>query len=322
MAKRHDEQLYGFKTLDELFPVIDVVDNLTTPIANRPLSAKQGKILKELIDNIKTLRFEIVDTLPSPGKNGIIYLLPSENPKDGIDYYEEWVWIETRGRYELIGSLGKIEVDDAFSTQSESPVQNKVITEAILKLNAKVFPLSIVATGGGIFEKGIAKNITIRWEIKEGNVKVKPSTLYFDGHQIDINTEYKQFNNVTYDTVYVITAMRNNIEANAKVSVKFVNPSYCSVVDANFIPTENSIKALGKTIKDTKKFTFTGNLVNNKICYAYPKLFGELSSIKDNNNFEYIDSYTCTELTINNELYYIYILKYSTTIEYLSQIYN
>lgn len=58
MAERHDEQLYGVASLDKLFPIIDVVDDLTTPIATRPLSAKQGKILKDLIDSLELLKFQ------------------------------------------------------------------------------------------------------------------------------------------------------------------------------------------------------------------------------------------------------------------------
>lgn len=53
MANRHDEQLIGFTTLDNLFPIVDVVDNLTTPNTTRPLSANQGKVLKDIIDSLE-----------------------------------------------------------------------------------------------------------------------------------------------------------------------------------------------------------------------------------------------------------------------------
>lgn len=48
MADRHDVQLRT-KLLDKLFPSIDVIDNLDSDNPNRPLSARQGKVLKELI---------------------------------------------------------------------------------------------------------------------------------------------------------------------------------------------------------------------------------------------------------------------------------
>ena len=69
MAERHDEQLYGVASLDKLFPIIDVVDDLTTPIATRPLSAKQGKILKDLIDSLELLKFQTVFFVKSMAYN-------------------------------------------------------------------------------------------------------------------------------------------------------------------------------------------------------------------------------------------------------------
>lgn len=50
--------------------VDDIVDNLTTNISNKPLSAKQGLVLKGLIDDVKTALGKIVipSKLPNPQK--------------------------------------------------------------------------------------------------------------------------------------------------------------------------------------------------------------------------------------------------------------
>lgn len=68
MADLHDEQLYSIDSLDKVFPIIDVIDNLTSSSTTRPLSANQGRILKSLIDQhiadlASALRF--VDACPS-----------------------------------------------------------------------------------------------------------------------------------------------------------------------------------------------------------------------------------------------------------------
>lgn len=131
MAERHDEQLIGFATLDKVFPIIDTVDSLDSDVKTRPLSARQGKVLKEMIESVKTIEMQIVEELPPTGSNGIIYLVRDPKSEEDNNTYIEYVWISTEQRYEAIGSLGNIKVDDALSDTSENPVQNKVISSAI-----------------------------------------------------------------------------------------------------------------------------------------------------------------------------------------------
>lgn len=322
MAERHDEQLYGFQTLDKLFPIVDVVDNLTTPLSTRPLSAKQGKILKELIDNIKTLKFQTVESLPETGENGIIYLVPAESPEEGVNIYEEWVWLDTENRYELIGSLGKIEVDNALSETSENPVQNKVITEALNRINKELFPLTISVSGGGLFEKRTSQTITVSWVIREGSDVVIPTSITINDEPVTNTHTSKQFTNVITNTTYTVKVVKDGITVQGSTSVTFVNPSYFGAVAAEFTPTEEAIKALTKSVKNSKNYTGNTSLNNQKTCYAYPKSFGALTAIKDTNNFEYLQSYTRTELTIWGETYYVYVLIDPVTIDSFRQIYS
>ena len=63
MAERHDEQLYGHSSLDRIYPVIDVVDNLESDLTNRPLSAYQGKVLKGLIDDIEAITTDEINEI-------------------------------------------------------------------------------------------------------------------------------------------------------------------------------------------------------------------------------------------------------------------
>ena len=54
----------------------------------------------------------------------------------------------------------------------------------------------------------------------------------------------------------------------------------------------------------------------------YPQSFGALTSIKDSNNFEYINSYTRSEMVYNEVDYYVYILTDPVTITGFKQIFN
>ena len=81
MANKHDVQLRT-QLLEKLFPTVETVDNLNSDNANRPLSARQGKVLKELIKSGgggSGLSIEVVETLPPTGNAGILYLVPKSS---------------------------------------------------------------------------------------------------------------------------------------------------------------------------------------------------------------------------------------------------
>lgn len=251
--------------------ILAVVDNLDSDTNEKPLSAKQGKVLKEMIEAIQT--------------SGVV-------------------------------------VDSALSETSEHPVQNKVITEALNKINIELFPLSISVSGGGLYEKRTTQTITVKWTIKEGSNTVTPDTLSVNNESVSVSTTSKVFEGVTGNTTYTVKATKNGVTVQGSTSVTFVNPSYFGAVDADFTPTEDAIKTLAKSVKSTKSYTGSVSLENQKTCYAYPKSMGALTAIKDANNFEYLQSYTRSEVTVWNEAYYVYVLTDPVTIDTFKQIYS
>ena len=73
----------------------------------------------------------------------------------------------------------------------------------------------------------------------------------------------------------------------------------------------------------SKECTFTSiYLDDEKFVYMYPSNFGELNSIKDGNNFEYINSYTKDHIQYNGIDYLVYILTDSVTISDFKQIFS
>ena len=251
--------------------ILAVVDDLDSDTNEKPLSAKQGKVLKEMIEAIQT--------------SGIV-------------------------------------VDSTLSETSEHPVQNKVITEALNKINTKLFPLSISVSGGGLYEKRTTQTITVKWTIKEGSNTVTPDTLSVNNESVSVSTTSKVFEGVTGNTTYTVKATKNGVTVQGSTSVTFVNPSYFGAVGADFTPTEDAIKTLAKSVKSTKSYTGSVSLENQKTCYAYPKSMGALTAIKDANNFEYLQSYTRSEVTVWNETYYVYVLTDPVTIDTFKQIYS
>lgn len=100
----------------------------------------------------------------------------------------------------------------------------------------------------------------------------------------------------------------------------FVMASYSGAVTS--APTDKAgITALTKNVKNSKGFTTTFNLNNQRSCYCYPASMGNLTSIKDANNFEYISSYTKTNVTVDGVSYNVYTLTDPVTASGFKQIF-
>lgn len=97
--------------------------------------------------------------------------------------------------------------------------------------------------------------------------------------------------------------------------------SYYGIINSSTI-TESDISSLSSRLSSSKSYTYTVNLAEQRIIYMYPQSFGTLTSIKDTNNFDYINSYTRTTLSYNGVDYYVYILTDPVTITGFKQIFN
>lgn len=93
------------------------------------------------------------------------------------------------------------------------------------------------------------------------------------------------YNTEINDTVVikVIVEDKEGLKTTVTKTITFVPNSYYGILDASVgEPTEAIIKTLNKTLKTTKAFTYEGITTDwGKVCYCYPKSFGELTSIKD-----------------------------------------
>lgn len=61
---------------------------------------------------------------------------------------------------------------------------------------------------------------------------------------------------------------------------------YFGVVSDNFVINEDNIKQLDYVLQDTKEFVKSFSTDYQKILYCYPNEFGDINSIKDQNQFE------------------------------------
>ena len=114
--------------------------------------------------------------------------------------------------------------------------------------------------------------------------------------------------NITSDTTYKVVV--TNVEGKtvtSTLSVKFYNPYYHGVTNKGINDVNvTDITSMTKDIsaKGTKTYNYTSN---NLYCtVAFPKSYGQLSSILDGNGFQNLDSWVFKEIEINNVPYYVY----------------
>lgn len=271
----------------------------------------KGKLLKDRIDS-----------LPNSVVSEVILYKPNafeENPvrknKVGINVkryekkpqHEEW---EFKASTEYDIPVASLEDGGHGGLMS---YEDKVLLQ---KLAASVFPLTLTVTGGGVYRKTTTQTVIVSWSLKQGPDAVTPDTLKINNEPIEVSLTSKQFPGIAVNTTFRVEATKDGVTKTGSVSAVFVNPSYFGVVESNFTPTPEGIQGLssGEIIKNSKTYnTSTFNQNAQKNCYAYPKAFGALTSITDGKN-EFINSYTRSELEVNGEMYYVYVLSEASTV--------
>lgn len=212
-------------------------------------------------------------------------------------------------------------------------VQKLLISEVAPTISFSISKSGNVPYGGSYTETltlsvsnmGSAKKIkTIAWY--EGNTLKQTDTIdstttgswtYTMGTATTDSTTFKAV--VTYtksddvDTLVTKTASINF----------YYNKFYGGVTDLN--PSEATVEALTSVLATAKGGTYSFTVTAGRICYAYPKSLGALSSIKDGNGFSLFDSFTRTEQTYTQNgtsvVYYRYVLTDATTVSGYSVVF-
>lgn len=271
----------------------------------------KGKLLKDRIDSLpNSVVSEVTLYKPNAFEEN-----PVRKNKVGINVkryekkpqHEEW---EFKASTEYDIPVASLEDGGHGGLMS---YEDKVLLQ---KLAASVFPLTLTVTGGGVYRKTTTQTVTVNWSLKQGPDAVTPDTLKINNEPINVSLTSKQFPGITVNTTFRVEATKDGVTKTGSVSAVFVNPSYFGVVESNFTPTPEGIQGLssGEIIKNSKTYnTSAFNQNAQKNCYAYPKAFGALTSITDGKN-EFINSYTRSELEVNGEMYYVYVLSEASTV--------
>lgn len=270
---------------------------------------------------------------------------------DGV--YNKTIWYD--GDLITDGRLNKVE--DALHFISRTDIEQReqlekntsdisTILDIVDTPPTYIKPTLSISLNTSTLEHNKATSVTITPNFKQNDAgSVSKYVLYKNGTEIFNNTTVSAYTDsatinhngsisysatATYgdgpikNTLLGIPYPNTSIKAgsvSASGIIRAYALSYYGIINSSTI-TENDISSLSSRLSSSKSYTYTVNLAEQRIVYMYPQSFGTLTSIKDANNFDYINSYTRTTLSYNGVDYYVYILTDPVTITGFKQIFN
>ena len=131
------------------------------------------------------------------------------------------------------------------------------LDEKMGMIEDKVFPLAISVSGGGTFEKGVPKDITVKWTLKKGDSTVSAESVTVNDESASGTS--KLFSGVTQNTTYTVKAGYQGKTAQGSTSATFVAPMYFGFAAA-IEAASLEITSLGKqSIKTSPGGSYTLN---------------------------------------------------------------
>lgn len=207
-----------------------------------------------------------------------------------------------------------IQTDDVMLNEK---TLTEILTELIYKeIEIKKFNTTLISY---LYEFKVDKltSITLQWELSRNpisqSVNIYNGIISTDSREITIST------NINTDTDIVLTVVdEKGVEKKSIIPIKFVFPSYYGTYE-NTLSVDN-IRNGNKIIMDNKNTTINMNYTNSKIFFAYPKVFGELVDIKDNNGLSYFNDfiYNGTDYATGGTSYNVYMLDEKATCKNIS----
>lgn len=203
---------------------------------------------------------------------------------------------------------------------------DKKHSEDITELEQAVWPLTVSLNATPtIAEVGVSTKIELAWNVtRRGGDVADESEMTLNGEEVFSTAKDVTINESTPKALtYTLKATYEGMTESASKQVSVVYPSYFGSVGADWTPTETTVRALSKSLQTSRASTHTGiNTSNGKIAYCYPASFGKLTSVKDGNGYEVIDSYTLWTVNVNSVEYNCYLLTTPVTSNGVTQIYK
>jgi hypothetical protein len=275
---------------------------------------------KETIDNLNTIKKE--DYYDKTAINNYVDDIYDMHNNSISDLEEDITNIESNIDNIEENYLKKEDYQYADGIQTDDVMLNeKTLTEILTELTYKEIEIkkfnTTLISHLYEFREDKLTSITLQWELSRNpisqSINIYNGTISVDSREITITT------NINTDTDITLTVVdEKGIEKKSIIPIKFVFPSYYGTYE-NTLSIDN-IRSGNKIIMDNKNTTIDMNYTNSKIFFAYPKVFGELVDIKDNNGLSYFNDfiYNGTDYATGGTSYNVYMLDEKATCKNIS----
>ena len=300
--------------------------------------------IKSMLGTTSALDFKIVDSLPTANINATtIYLVPYGNE------YEEYIYINNK--WEMLGST-KVDLSDYVRKDEIIITNENGTTKAVGGISAGTilkgknvlqvledilypyvaFSISVdsIAPSTAVYEIGTTATITgVTVKITNGSRSITNLKLYDSSSKTNLLGE-KTSGISTSNTFTISRAVTSSTSFYAEATdgvktigdstsfLSFYYPTFYGVLDTGYSLTSGLITGKTKVLKANKNNTFTYTATNQHPFVAFPASYGNLTSIKDSSNLEYIGDFVKTTMNLNvtggTVSYNIYVLKDPTDI--------
>lgn len=205
----------------------------------------------------------------------------------------------------------------------------EVIEELLFPYVKFSLNVSGVTPNTATYEKGKEVNLTaVTVSVTAGSKKVTNLKLY-ESDKVTLlgeKTEVGSSNKFTIDkkvksavSFYAVATDGTSTVEDSSTFLTFLDPTFYGVLDKGYVLSSDLITAKTKELKSSKSNTFTYTASEQHPFVAYPASYGNLTSILDSSNLEYIGDFNKTTMNLNvlsgEVSYNIYVLKDPTDIE-------
>lgn len=256
--------------------------------------------------------------------------LVGENASEAINNFNEVLSFLSgiKDTETLVGKIAEIKSDcdnNKEELQGNIDELEEKHDEDIERLSQAIWPLEVsLSVSPSVIEVNAQTSVRLSWSVKRKGVAVTPESQRLDGEavtgtskSVTLQPETEGTQNFTYEATY--EKMTKSVEA----GVKAVYASYFGVVPVDWEPSAEKVALLTKSIQASRSMRKDGlKFGYSKICYCYPASFGALTSIKDGNGYEVIESYTRTTLEIGGVSYLCYVLTNAVSVDNVTQIFS
>lgn len=313
-------------------------------IVNRGWATKSAQTQ----NTYKSAPFEVVLDISSVNKEQYIWV-----GNAGANYARTYItdlWLENDSSTVNIEEYNIIDEMNQLATLESSVTSNLAVgaiasgttiplgttfTEFVQKLLiteiAPTISFSLTKSGNVVYGSSYTETLTVNIS-NMGTAKKIKTIAWYEGDTlkqtdtIDSSTTgshtYTMSSATTDTTTFkaVVTYTKSD-DSDTSVtktsSISFYYNKFYGAVD-DLAPSEATVEALTSVLGTSKGGTYSFTVTAGRICYAYPKSLGTISSIKDGNGFSLFDSFTREEVSYTQNgasvPYYRYVLTDATSV--------